>query len=81
MKTRQPKKKILFVIVEGPSDESALSEVFKELFKNYNVQFIQKHGDLTSESFSNSGNILKRVWDFTEKWIKTYHLKKRISSL
>ncbi|WP_346744783.1 hypothetical protein [uncultured Turicimonas sp.] len=77
MKTRRPKKKILFVIVEGPSDEEALSEVFKELFKNYNVQFIQKHGDLTSESFSNSRNILKTVWDFTEKWIKIYHLKKK----
>lgn len=54
-------KKVIAVIVEGPSDEAALGTVFKEYFSGDEIQFIVIHGDITSEDYSSLYNILKRI--------------------
>ena len=42
-------KKVIFVIVEGPTDEDALSSVLKALFSSAEVHFHVIHGDITAE--------------------------------
>lgn len=54
-------KKVIAVIVEGPSDEAALGTVFKEYFSGDEVQFVVIHGDITAEDYSSLDNIVKRI--------------------
>jgi hypothetical protein len=42
-------KKVVVVIVEGPSDENAIGGVLKEFFSSEEVQFAVVHGDITSD--------------------------------
>ena len=42
-------KKVVLLIVEGPSDESSLSPFFKQLFDKENVLFKVVHGDITTK--------------------------------
>lgn len=37
-------KKVIFVIVEGPTDEDALSSVLKQIFSSAEVHFHVIHG-------------------------------------
>ena len=41
-------KKVVTVIVEGPSDENAIGGILKEFFSSEEVQFAVVHGDITS---------------------------------
>ena len=38
-------KKVIAVIVEGPSDENAIGGILKEFFSSEEVQFAVVHGD------------------------------------
>ena len=42
-------KKVVAVIVEGPSDENAIGGILKEFFSSKEVQFAVVHGDITSD--------------------------------
>ena len=42
-------KKVVAVIVEGPSDENAIGSILKEFFSSEEVQFAVVHGDITSD--------------------------------
>ena len=44
-------KKVIAVIVEGPSDENAIGGILKEFFSSEEVQFAVVHGDITSNEF------------------------------
>lgn len=39
-------KKVIAVIVEGPSEEAALGSILKEYFDSAEVQFVVVHGDI-----------------------------------
>ena len=39
-------KKVIVVIVEGPSDENAIGGILKEYFSTDEVQFAVVHGDI-----------------------------------
>lgn len=54
-------KKVVVVIVEGPSDENALGEILKEFFSSKEVQFAVVHGDITSDSGTTIDNVLNKV--------------------
>jgi hypothetical protein len=54
-------KKVVLLIVEGPSDESSLSPFFKQLFDKENVLFKVVHGDITTKEKSSSNNIVRKV--------------------
>lgn len=58
-------KRVIFVIVEGPTDEDALSSVLKPIFSSAEVHFHVIHGDITTESAITAGNaksyVAKRI--------------------
>lgn len=66
------KKKVVIVIVEGPSDESALGSIFKTYFKERTVQFKIVHGDITAEDYSSVDNIIKKINTLIER-VKTQY--------
>lgn len=54
-------KKIVVVIVEGPSDKAALSGVMKEFFSSDEVQFAVVHGDITVHDYVTKDKIIEKV--------------------
>lgn len=54
-------KKVIAVIVEGPSDESAIGGILKEYFCSEEVQFAVVHGDITSDYRTTVVNVVEKV--------------------
>lgn len=58
-------KKVIFVIVEGPTDKDALSSVLKQIFSSAEVHFHVIRGDITTEDAITANNaksyVAKRV--------------------
>lgn len=54
-------KKVIAVIVEGPSDESAIGGVLKEFFSSEEMRFAVVHGDITSDKFTTVDNAVIKV--------------------
>lgn len=59
-------KKVVAVIVEGPSDESAIGGILKEYFSSAEVQFAVVHGDITSNYSTAVDNVVAKVGDLIE---------------
>lgn len=59
-------KKVIAVIVEGPSEEAALGPVMKEYFSNDEVQFVVVHGDITTADYTSVNNIIIKINDLIE---------------
>ena len=59
-------KKVIAVIVEGPSDENAIGGILKEYFSSEEVQFAVVHGDITSNESTTVDNVLKKIDDIIE---------------
>lgn len=55
------KKKVIAVIVEGPSDEAALGPILKEYFSSEEIQFVVVHGDITTKDYTSVDNILSKI--------------------
>lgn len=71
------RKKIVFVIVEGPSDEEALGVVLSRLYSSDEVYVHITHGDITSEFIeSPHESILTRVAGEVEEYAESNHYKK-----
>lgn len=56
-------KKVVAVIMEGPSDEAALGSVLKEHYSSSEVQSVVVHGDITTEDYSSTDNIISKISD------------------
>ena len=56
-------KKVIAVIVEGPSDENAIGGILKEYFSSEEVQFAVVHGDITSNELITVDNVLTKIDD------------------
>ena len=54
-------KKVVAVIVEGPSDENAIGGILKEFFSSEEVQFAVVHGDITSDYGTTKENVVSKV--------------------
>lgn len=54
-------KKVVIVVVEGPSDENALGGILKEFFSSEEVQFKVVHGDITSDETTAVDNVVKKI--------------------
>lgn len=71
------RKKIVFVIVEGPSDEEALGVILSRLYSSSEVYVHITHGDITSEFIeSPDENIFTRVANEVEGYAKSNHFEK-----
>lgn len=65
-------KKVIAFIVEGPSDEAALGTIMKEFFSSNEVQFVVIHGDITTEDYVSTDNILKKINERVEEIQRRY---------
>lgn len=54
-------KKVIAVIVEGPSDENAIGGILKEYFSSEEVQFAVVHGDITSSDMTAVDNVVTKI--------------------
>jgi len=68
------RKKIVFVIVEGPTDNDALGLVFEHFFKDKEVYVHIVHGDITTRTGINNANILKAVVEEIKGYASNMHL-------
>lgn len=66
------RKKVVFVIVEGPSDEDALGVFFNRIYDKNSVYVHIIHGDLTTMN----GSIKNRIADAVRGYANSNHLKK-----
>ncbi len=62
------RKKIVFVIVEGPSDEEALGVLLNRMYDSNAVYVQIMHCDITTEPDINSRNIVAKIGDIVKKY-------------
>lgn len=65
-------KKVVAVIVEGPSDENALGGIMKEFFSSEEVQFAVVYGDITSDFHTSTDNVVSRINDLIDSVREKY---------
>lgn len=63
-----PRKKIVFVIVEGPSDEEALGVLLNRIYDSKAVYVQVMHCDITTELDINAGNVVAKIGDVVKKY-------------
>jgi hypothetical protein len=69
------RKKIVFVIVEGPSEEDALGAVLNRVFDTNLVHLAVCHCDLTSKRGTTADNICSRVCQVVKDYAKENRFK------
>lgn len=69
------RKKIVFVIVEGPSDDEALGVMLEKLFSSSTVFVHITHGDITSKPGADPSRILITVGDIVKKYANSNYLR------
>lgn len=67
------RKKIVFIIVEGPSDQDALELLLNNIFDRNRVFVHVTYGDITSKAGNNVTNILKKVTEEITGYAKNNH--------
>lgn len=63
-----PRKKIVFVIVEGPSDEEALGVLLNRIYDSKAVYVQVMHCDITTELDVNTSNVVAKIGDVVKKY-------------
>ncbi len=71
------RKKIVFIIVEGPSDDEALGVIFSRLYDKQSVYVEITHGDITSDDKSNPKNIVIKVCELVKQYCENNHFNKK----
>lgn len=69
------RKKIVFVIVEGPSDDEALGVLLEKVFNSSTVFVYITHGDITSKPGIDPSKILAAVGDLVKGYARSNHLQ------
>lgn len=69
------RRKIVFVIVEGPSDETALGIALNQVFDKESVYVHIMHGDITTRKGVNPQNIIAKVGNEIKSYAKSNHFK------
>ena len=65
-------KKVVAVIVEGPSDENAIGGILKEFFSSEEVQFAVVYGDITSDRDTSADNVVNKINNLIDEIRKKY---------
>lgn len=68
-------KKLVIVIVEGPTDEIVLSVGLDKYLKNNVVKFIVYKGDITSDGRVSPFNIRSKIVSLIKNYLKLNHFK------
>lgn len=69
------RKKIVLVIVEGPSDDSALGVILNRLFDKNTVHVEIMYGDITTDTSIDPGYIVKALGDVVKRYADSMHFK------
>ena len=69
------RKKIVFIIVEGPSDEQALSVIFNRLYNLNQVHIEIMHGDITTDLSLDPGSIVGAIGNIIRNYAASMHFK------
>ena len=69
------RRKIVFVIVEGPSDETALGIALNQVFDRESVHVHIMHGDITTRAGVDSQNIVAKVGNEVKVYATSNHYK------
>lgn len=69
------RRKIVFVIVEGASDETALGIALNQVFDKESVYVHIMHGDVTTRTGVNSQNIVAKLGDEVKAFASRNHYK------
>ena len=64
------RRKIVFVIVEGPSDEDALAYLLSEIYNKDTIYVHVMHGDITSRTGVDASNIVSKIGDCVKQYAK-----------
>ncbi len=67
------RKKVVLVIVEGPSDDTALGIMLNQIYDKDKVHVHIMHGDITTRKGVRSDNIVAKVGDEVRKYAKSNH--------
>lgn len=71
------RSKVVLIIVEGPTDETALEQFFSEKFDPNEVRIKVVHGDITADEDSTPSNIVSSVGRLVRNWAPRYGLKRQ----
>ncbi|MCM1271175.1 MAG: hypothetical protein NC247_11240 [Ruminococcus flavefaciens] len=66
------RKKIVLLIVEGPSDQDSLELVFSKLFPDDKIMVCVMHCDVTTEGKNNPSNIVRAVTKRVQEYAGKY---------
>ena len=69
------RKKIVFIIVEGPSDDEALGVLLNRLYHENAVHIEIVHGDITSEKSVTPKNIATKIGNLVRGYAASNHYK------
>jgi hypothetical protein len=67
------RKKIVFVIVEGPSDAEALEVLLNQIYDKNSVYLEITHGDVTTATGAGSSTILAMLGGILETYMNAHH--------
>lgn len=70
------RKKVVLVIVEGPSDEEALGAVLSKYFDTNEVRLYVCRGDITTEKGNKCSNIISKVNECVKQHMALYSLRR-----
>ena len=63
-----PHKKIIFVIVEGPSDEDAIGTLLSRFYNGNEVHIHVVHGDITTQRCVNPHTIVTKIGNLVRQY-------------
>lgn len=69
------RRKIVFIIVEGPSDETALGVALNNIFDEESVYLHIIHGDITTRKRVSAQNIVAKIGDEIKQYARDNHFK------
>lgn len=69
------RKKIIFIIVEGPSDDEALGVIWNRLYDKNVVHLEIVHGDITSDRAVAPENIAAKIGNLVRDYAKSNHYR------
>lgn len=70
------RKKVVFVIVEGPSDDAALGVLLNRLYDKSKVHIEIMHGDITTDLKIDPSDIVSALGDIVKNYAATMHFSK-----